>query len=431
MMKIFKNSFFWGGILSISLIIWFVSVTVWKTMIPTTPQSPEHEVWLHSITLSKESVQTGWWLKIFTGGKKLDILDWLTVWNGNIVPMWGVSLSVIGWGRGNSLNVSNAGIGWWWSNKVTAKRWAIGWWWSNAVSRVYWVVIWWTGNTVKWDLWVIVWWQLNSVGGDKGVILWGYNNYWWSNSLVMWHDATWGNNSFAWNGVAQDSGARIDADNWVLIWTKMSITGVKLVVSGAVKLRNYGNKYDVNNDWKVDRKDVQVLEDVLSVCPIPPAPCPYDVRYDFDGDWKISIDELTDQINNITRYYIEEVGKWWIVLRNWHIMINDSYGFRILGRTGSSLWDDTCGCLFGWVMVEAGDMVKVYSDSYSTNCESIAYVAKCMPNWQLDIVGYPYCYEISSDPRWTGEKMGWWFKTGAVARPWDLEDFLVNNGFRR
>lgn len=342
MMKVFKNNYFLGGVLSILLIIWFVSVTSWKTTIFTTPQSPEHEAWLHSLFLSGQDDS---WLRVSTGNKNLDILNWLIVWISN--DLWDGEFSwvLIGWGNINKISKSNGGIGWWGNNDMMWENWAIAWWESNRVEWDMWVVGWWYGSHVR-NLWVVVWWRANRLLGSRGIILWGYYNVGWSDSFVLWTNATWNENSFAWSAEAPKDSARIDTDNWVLIWTRQAITWVKLVVDGAIKLWTGGN----NVTWAIR----------LTNKPI------------------------------------------------WIIAMYDGYYSRVLGYTGSA-FDDACGCKFGWVELEPGDMIRVYSKSYATNCELIATTGQCLSNWQLSPMGYPYCYEISSDPRWKGRPLpGWW-----------------------
>ena len=332
MMKMFKNNFFWGITLSILLIVWFVSVTSWKTTIKTNPTVPEHEAWLHSLFLSG---QDGSWLRISTGGKNLDILNWLIIWNRHEISE-DPSLVVIGWWYGSEISKSNGWIGWWSENKMDWENWAIGWWNANTV----------------WTNWAIGWWKRNSANGSRTVILWGYGNTGWSDSLILWSGAQWAENSFVWNAktTVSDS-ARIDAANWVLIWRKTTISGVKLAISGAVKI------------WA----------------------------------------ELNPQ-------------RWAIMFHSGLIRFYDGSNYHILGLiTGSSLWDNSCGCWFGSVKLEVWDIVKFYSKSYSTNCENIAFTGQCLTNWKRSRTGYPYCYEISPDVRlhesswngWGGGLTGW------------------------
>ena len=332
MIKIFKNNFFWGIALSILLIVWLVSVTSWKTTIKTQPRVPEHEAWLHSLFLSG---QDGSWLRISTGSKNLDILNWLIIWGWHKKIYGEPSLVVIGWWYGSEIRKSNGWIGWWNGNKMDWENWAIGWWNGNKIERENWTIGWWNGNKIEWENWTIGWWKWNSANDSRAVILWGFGNAGWNDSLVLWSGAEWPENSFVWNAKTSVPGsARIDAANWVLIWTKSAISGVKLVTSGTVKV------------WT----------------------------------------GLNPQ-------------RWAIMLRSGLIELYDGSSYHILGLiTGSSLWDDSCGCWFGWVKLEVWDIVKFYSKNYATNCESIAFTGQCLIDW-WDHAGYPYCYEISSDVR--------------------------------
>ena len=88
-----------------------------------------------------------------------------------------------------------------------------------------------------WQYWVVVWWSGNKANGENSVVLWGIGNTAnGENSLVLWQNANWYDNSFAWSANARQDEARIDANKGVLIWTYSPVTGVKLVVSWAVKL---------------------------------------------------------------------------------------------------------------------------------------------------------------------------------------------------
>lgn len=397
MMKVFRDNFFWGGVLSILLVIGFVSVTVWKTTIPTTPQSPEHEAKLHSLFLSGESDES--WLRVASGGKNLDILNWLIVWNSNLT-----------------------GIGGWDKNSINWEDWAIAWWYNNKVSWKNWIVWWWYGNINEGLLWVVVWWRNNKIKGDKGVILWGLDNVGWGDSFVMWTNATWEEESFAWSAIAPQKTARIDALSGVLIWTKLPIMGVKLVIGGAAKLRNYSNKYDLNDDLKVDVEDVNyVIECIGSGC--------YDRKYDFDDDGNVGENDKL-LISNCVESQECRIGlvRTWIVFKNGHIVMYDGSDPRILGRTGSSLWDESCGCWFGTVRLNVWDVVKLYSSSYATDCEAEnnVFYGKCKSNWEMDRKGYPYCYEISDDPRLTQERPGWWVRPRIIPGWWERTGNIVH-----
>ena len=362
MMKMFRNNFFWGVMLSFLLVVWFVSVTSWKTTIKTTkPNNPEHEAWLHSLFLSGQDSS---WLRIATGNNNLDILSWLIIWNSHEID-GNPSLVIIGGWYKNKISKSNGGIGWWRKNTMEWKNWSIGWWNGNSVWWENWSIGWWNGNSV-WENWVVGWWNGNSANGSRAVILWGHGNKGWGDSLLLWSGAEWPENSFVWNAkTSVPNSARIDAESWVLIWTISATTGVKLVISGAVKL------------WT----------------------------------------GLNPQA-------------WAIMLsRSWLIELYDGSNYHILGLySGSSLWDNSCGCRFGWVKLEVWDIVKLYKKSYATNCEAQenVIVAECLPDWR-NHAGYPYCYEISSDPRlheswgeWGGWSNGW-------SNGWPLREQERNN----
>ena len=212
------------------LVIWFVSVAVWITIINTSPDDSEHKVTLHSLFL-EGNVTNKDLIGVESGKENLDINNWLIVGTGN--TQWQGELSSIWWWSDNAIWSNRWGIWWWRSNTVNGDYSVIG---GGSGNQTNWsnsVVVWWKTNKV-FNGWIVLWWMLNT--GTNWIVLGGYKNQAMVNSLVLWRKAAWNANSFAWNSQAEPSSARIKADSWVLIWTYNPVNGVSLVVNWSVKL---------------------------------------------------------------------------------------------------------------------------------------------------------------------------------------------------
>ena len=214
------------------LVIWFVSVAVWITIINTSPDDSEHKVTLHSLFL-EGNVTNEDLIGVESGKENLDINNWLIVGTGNM--QWQGELSSIWWWSGNAIwSIHEWGIWWWKTNKVFNGYYSvIG---GGSDNQTNWsnsVVVWWKTNKV-FNGWIVLWWMSNT--GTNWIVLGGYKNQAMSNSLVLWKKAAWNANSFAWNSQAEPSSARIKADSWALIWTYNPVNGVSLVVNWSVKL---------------------------------------------------------------------------------------------------------------------------------------------------------------------------------------------------
>ena len=239
-----KKNYLLGILLSAFLIIWIINITNGEpNVINTNPDSSKlHTASLRSLFLGDSDVDTGFsWMRVNTWWSSLDILNWLIVWSDNSVSQWS-KMVVIGWGRGNSVNASNAGIAWGSGNAVDGENWAIGWWLWNMGK---WIIAWGNNNKIDDVLWVILWWFKNISKG--GIVLWGSGNMAWENSMAFWQNAKWDKNSFAWNAHALQNSARIDASGWMLIGTYSPVSWVYLVVSGSVKL--WSGKFDSTTWW--------------------------------------------------------------------------------------------------------------------------------------------------------------------------------------
>ena len=241
----------------------------------------------------------------------------------------------IGWGVSNSVTNHYAWIWWGSGNSVSLNgQWGAVWWWQgNSVMWDYWVVVWGFGNKVA-NYGVVVWWQgHNGNNNNKWVILWWMDNAAWDGSLVLWKGAIWGDYSFAWNKVAGNNEAWIQADNWVLIWTYKAKTWVALVVSGAIKLSTEPDK-------------------------------PLDM-----GEMR----------NN-----------------GWCIEVDDGGSLHVLGKTSESKCNAWMWCIFGKTKMQDGDTLVGYTKSYTDgDCEDVAKGVEC-DNWNLiPSDAYPYCYKMS------------------------------------
>lgn len=316
------------------LVIWFVSVAVWITIINTSPDDSEHKVTLHSLFL-EGNVTNKDLIGVESGKENLDINNWLIVGDSNTVE-WIVKYSSIGWGKNNkmkwsTINIIGWGI-WWWENN-TIDNWSnsvIGGWSTNITNGNSSVVVWWySWNPLRW--WVILWWN-GSHAYDYGVVLWGRLNRAKKYSLVLWKRAHWEENSFAWSGNAELNTARIETNSWVLIWTYSPIHGVSLVVSWSVKL---GSGHDGNK-------------------------------------WAIRLN-----------------SSWCLTMYDGHT--------HVLGRKSKSMCGVASWCQFGGVLLQDWDIVTGYIVSYSTNCSGQRTQVQCN-HWELSRPVYPYCYNIDSNP---------------------------------
>ena len=237
------------SLLSALLVIWFINVTsgAWAaTEIGRSVLDTEHRTRLHSLYLwSGTGTELTWaWMRVFTGGKTLNVLNWFMVW------WWTASgsLLVVGWWSGNVISWKNVGIGWWLSNKVLADDSVIGGGRGNTVNWIGGTIAWWQGNTAGMSG-TVVWWQGNTAS-NWWVVLWGQgNNSNWDGSLALWNGSNWGVWSFAWNWTASSSSAYISSVSWVWIWDSSirSLSGVYLYVDWVVKVDNS----NLTTEWEV------------------------------------------------------------------------------------------------------------------------------------------------------------------------------------
>ena len=276
---------------------------------------------------------------------QLVITDWIVVWDSTSQSR--SPASSVGWWNMNTIgeNSSYAWIAWWHWNRISSwENSIIGWWMNNTVGGSNAIVVWWEANSVL-ERWNVVWWYWNSAE-NNWVVLWWSDNIASDNSLVLWANAVWAWKSFSWNASAWYHAARIDASNWVLIWTTQPLTGVNLVVNGAVKL--WGTNSVTGVAWEIK---------VVNWC-----------------------------------FYAYDWVAWHVMNRNSTWECNDLPVSQI--------------CKFGNVELQEWDVVIAYKATISPTCE---YAEVTCTNWEFVDAGwntdykYPYCYN------WLGEMWlpGW------------------------
>lgn len=337
-----KNSIKKIWLLWLSLIcgIWiasFVNVTRGATKIETTPSGVvQHRAVLHSLYLWNGSSDMTWaGFRVVSGETNIDVLNWMIIGTGNSAGWIWV---IIWWWKGNKINGDYAGI-WWWYWNLANWDYSVIWWWMyntwDSLAVVVWgnknkatdggVVLWWNGGTTQWG--VLLWWSTNS--SKDG-------------SMVLWFGSKWGKWSFVWNtntaGVTVwDNSARINANNWVLIWTNTNADNkVKLVVSGAVKIWNSS----LNEKWEI---------------------------------------KLTDCITANNN--------------------GNTFALGWPSEANGSCWR-VAWCTFWWVYIEEGKTAKAYESFYVINdwknnarCKEISWWLKC-EGWVMQGQWYPACFVV-------------------------------------
>ena len=306
----------------------------------------QHKARVHTLYLwSGETVG------IKTLQNNLIITNWIVVWDANSYSQsTGAS---IWWWVGNTIkgNSQYAGIAWWQDNQISSwENSIIGWWLDNGIDGKNAVVAWWQHNTSH-SWWSIVWWTENTSENNWVVLGW-YHNEAHSNGLALWKNANATYNSFAWNATAEANSARINASNWILIWTTQTITWVNLVVNWPTKIAGSNSATWIT--WEIRS---------VSWC-----------FYAYD----------------------------WV---NWHI-INRNTTWNCNAFNVPKL------CKFGNIELQEWDVVTAYKATLATNCESKTVTCK---NWELldtawnNNYKYAYCFtwEAGGQPwpqPWWGTK---------------------------
>ncbi len=313
-------------------ILWFFNVVNGNISIRVPTKEILQRPKLHSLYFWKNEIVDSH-IKLNEG--KLDILNWLIMWNNNEWSAW-AQFVTIGWWSDNMVDVvQQSGIWWWKDNMVFTSFSAIGWWsgntvaWGSLNTIAWWsknqAIDWWTvvggDDNVASGTWIIIWWQHNRLNGDGGMVLWS-NSQWW-------------NRSFSWNSsIVQWFSAIIMARSWVLVWTTNPITGVNLVVNGAMQIWTTTTNW---NAWEIRMQ---------SGC-----------FYGYDGE----------------KWYVLNKKPW--------------------DNCPSVM------CVFGSISLRAGDSVTAYMQPYSTNCSQVQTEIYCNDDgtiWDGVHQYYPYCYNMDS-----------------------------------
>ena len=322
--------------------VWIFSFITKAVEIKTTPVNwvAQHTTVLHSLYLWNGTSDMTWaWFRVVSWRDNLHILNWMALWTGYAAD-WSLIL-VWGWDGNKVKNGSNnVGIWWWYYNELDWDNSSIWWWYQNTANWLS-VVVWWRNNTAD-DGVVLGWTNGRSVGG---VLLWWKNNSWMENSMVLWINAEWEKWSFVWNTnasaiwKASENSARINASNWLLIWTNTPVNEVKLVVNGAIKIWNS----NLGTAWEIKLAAGA-------------------------GEWCISASD--GSVNFALGGASNLNGLCW---RNW-------------------------GCEYLWVYIENWKTMTVYKNFYA-----IKWQWGCTPmtitcnNWTMSSYsGYPYCFEIDT-----------------------------------
>ncbi len=322
------------SLLSALLVIWLVNVSLWLE-IKRGPMDIEHKARLHSLYLWNGTELTWAWMRVFSWGKNLNVLNWFMVWGWNASG----SLVVIWWWSGNNLDWKNSGIGWWLSNTITSDDSAIGWWNSNTV---YWsggTVAWWYNNRA-WEKGTVAWWYSNIAQNWWVVLWWQSNSSNWNGNLVFWKNAVGVDGSFSWNWNGSSKSAYILTD-WLWIWNSGLISTLP-------------DKVPLYVDWSVKIANSSLASE----------------------EWEIRLE------GGCIRWYDG---------RSFRTFGRASWSEAPCG------WADGI-CEFGWVLVQSGDAVTAYKATYSNNCNSVKKTGIVCKGWTLDLGEfiYPYCYNVTT-----------------------------------
>ncbi len=191
---------------------------------------PQHSPRLYSLLLWAGNV----WINV--DEDKLTITNGVVVWFWSSNSVWSNSASIWWWENNNIQSNSHyAWIAWWTFNTIQWWMNSIIWWWnSNIIDWWDAIIAWWENNTGH-NWWNILWWNSN-VANSGWVVLWGNGNEADINSLALWRASAARWHAFSRNAISEANAARINASNWILIWTSHIVTWVNLVVDWAIKI---------------------------------------------------------------------------------------------------------------------------------------------------------------------------------------------------
>lgn len=317
-----------------------------------------HKVRLKSLSLWTWYPLTGYYEIKLQWLNSFDIVGWLAVWTGATNISSGSFLVTIGWWKGNLVSWTWAWIVGWEANYINGWKNVVIWGGkNNNVGGEQSVV--WGGNWNKVNNWsgVILGWSDNEVS-DSSIVLWWQNNKAnWKNNLLLGAKTTssWKSSTFVWGDSSQNcsslvnESATVCASKGVLIWTYNRLTGVNLVVNGAVKIA-WGL-------WSWTAWEIKMV----SWC-----------VYSFDGSKRYIFGKQSKSDTSCTNLLGEDLGKI---------------------------------CKFGKIELQEWDTVYAYLQPYSTNCDSVDNKHRVECKWWklYDSTNstqyiYPSCYNVSTSP---------------------------------
>ncbi len=272
--------------------------------------------------------------------------------NSNEVLMWTTSEEV-------NLKISNWLSVWW---KVEWSMSSIGWGSGNNVSSsIWWGIWWWKKNRVKWHYSAIGGWENNVTNWDNSVVIWWYRNKVFSGWIVLWWQESqptngavlgWSGNKAMINSLVLGQGAEWEANSFA--WNGKA--GLNTAMINADSWVLIWTAYPING-----------VSLVVS--------------------WSVKLGNGSDVV-------------WAIKYNNsWCIVMYDGYTSHALGRSSKSVCEEGSWCQFGSALLQNGDIVTGYTVPYSTGCSTKIKTGVQCNNWNFSQQIYPYCYNISSDPK--------------------------------
>lgn len=309
-----------------------------------------HRVSLNSLNLWSWSL-TNFYEVAIERPEIFDILTWLVVGQWTTKFNWW-SLAVIGGWKDNQVQGTSIWVAWGQSNKIinNVENSVIGGWRYNEARKSKSVIWGWYYNRVTGGgSWIILGWYYNNVSKENSIVLgWRYNEANGKNNLLFGQQAkssyastfVWGSENVTCPSSTNNS-ARICASKGILIWTYDILSGVNLVVSGAVQI--------AWNSWIGTPWEIRMVNGCF---------------YAYDGN-------------------------------NWHIFGKNSAA-NCYGITVSQT------CEFGNIKLQEWDIVTAYSKPYAINCNNVKSSVTCL--WWVLKAGshteyiYPSCYNVSSVP---------------------------------
>lgn len=309
-----------------ALLLWGILFVSALDIIPLSLSSM-HNAWFHTLHLNNWEEPT----VIVTGGN-LNVLNWIIVWMNSASTL---QVSTLWWsGHLISGSGNNSWIWWWESNIVNWKESIIWWWIWNVVADGALIAGGENNKALDWG--VIVWWA-NNVSSKNGLILGWSGNSVWEKGIVIGNEASAWKESFSWDAENNITySAKIDAKNGILIGATQSISGVNLIVNGAVKISWDKDSYSITWEFRE-----------INGC-----------FYAYDGEYR-------------------------------HILNQDS--------SCNLLWTAQY-CQFGNVQLKEGDKVYAYKDWFADVCEKQLVTCRwwklVSDNGSFSDYSKSWCYEL-------------------------------------